>query len=153
LGKSLISIIIFFWYLPTSAIEGNKVKKSDQTEQKFSIILESKKIGFCSIDGKQNYIIQKNWVEQLLDEECNSKNFMFSRSNVSQEEVLKGNFEFFDNCIDNVKLNNDELLIGKIDYKFYFSCEPNSLLINKFIRTIPLRLYSTEGPKLEILHG
>lgn len=142
MGKSFISIIIFFWYLPIFAIEGNKIKKSDQTEKNFSIILDSKKIGFCSTDGKQNYIIQKNWVEQLLDKECNSKNFMFSSSNVSQEEVLNGNFEFFDNCIDTVKLNNDELSIGKIDYKYYFSCEPNSLLINKFIRKIPLQIYN-----------
>ena len=87
MGKGLISIIILFWYIPIFAIEENKVKKSDKTENNFSTILDNKKIGFCSTDGKQNFIMVKDWVEQILDEECVSKNFMFSKSIVSEEEV------------------------------------------------------------------
>ena len=142
MGKGLISIIILFWYIPVFAIEENKVKKSDKTEKNFSTILDNKKIGFCSTDGKQNFIMVKDWVEQLLDEECVSKNFMFSKSIVSEEEVLNGNFEFYDNCINKIESNGDELLTGKIYYKYYFSCEPNSSLINEFIRMVPLKNYN-----------
>lgn len=156
MGKSLISIIIFFWSLSIFAIELNDFKKEPKKvesgvnelkkapkifENEFSTILDHKMIGFCSTDGKQNYMIQKNFVERLLDKKCIDENFMFTNHDVKQREIYENNFEFYDNCLDEIQIGDDKFRTGKINYEYSFTCKENSKIFNNLLKDVAIEQF------------
>ena len=156
MGKSLTIIIILSWCLSIFALEVNETekkpkqiekevnefkKKPELIKNEFTTILDHTKIGYCSTDGKNNYIIQKNFVERLLDKKCINKNFMFVNTNVKQQESFENNFEFYDNCIDEIKLGDDSFRTGKINYKYTYSCEKNSQISDNLLKDVAIEQF------------
>ena len=156
MGKSLTIIIILSWCLSIFALEVNETekepkqiekevnefkKKPELIKNEFTTILDHTKIGYCSTDGKNNYIIQKNFVERLLDKKCINKNFIFVNTNVKQQESFENNFEFYDNCVDEIKLGDDSFRTGKINYKYTYSCKKNSQISDNLLKDVAIEQF------------
>ena len=78
----------------------------------------------------------------FLDRECFKKNYDYADSSFYKEEVLEGDYEFYDNCVDSMKIGNKIVKTGKINYKYQYTCTLNkSYAVKEFMKSIPLKKF------------
>ena len=116
------------------------VKSDEPKKTTYTTILNHRDIGYCSTNGK--YSLKKYHDRAFLDRECFKKNYDYADSSFYKEEVLEGDYEFYDNCVDSMKIGNKIVKTGKINYKYQYTCTLNkSYAVKEFMKSIPLKKF------------
>ena len=124
MGKSLVLISFCILAGFTKANQIAEIPRDNNNKSNFEKVLKHDEIGFCEDNNIMEYKIDDKFVINLLDAEC-EKNNQKLLSYYTKNEIYQNGFEFYDNCVDSINFENNQVKTGKIDLNFSFYCTSN----------------------------